>query len=510
MDQAREISIEGITCVVRSRTWQVQMKDSRGIRFENVKIIGANAGNANADGMDWLGGGDTVVKDSFLRAADDIFAMQGSWEGYGPVAFAVDGNPVTNVTVEDSVLSTSISNVVRAGWPEKNFEGGRFLMRNSDVLHMGMGGCGIPFALMEMWADPNGRGRSSDFRFENVRLEDWYSLTQLMEPADGIHNVQFTDVSGMELPSMVPSLLKGKVIGTSFDNVALGGALLQADADAPVVVMDGADEPVYSAAGPRSEIRFPAGLIRPGKKVKFEAIPPAGLPAKKWTYEWSFGDGSRAKGRKAKHKFPDTAGTLWDGSGRFRVLLHTTDASGRTAWEYAPVIVAEALKPSFAGASGSPGLAYRYVEMEKPELVEMESASGQAKTGTSKQIEVTDLRRRPEGYGLSFDGFVDAPADGGYSFTLLSNDAGRIAIDGQVLGQTPTPVAQVCGLKGNAVRQVTGSIALARGRHRITVVETHSTGADGFRVWWRGPGMGAAQEIPPAALSHIAAAGTPD
>ena len=126
MDNAQAVTIEGITCVVRSRTWQIQMKDSRGVRFENVKVIGANEGNANADGMDWLGGGDTVVKDSFFRAADDIFAMQGSWEGYGPAAFAVAGKPVTGVTVEDSVLSTSISNVVRAGWPEKNFEGRPF------------------------------------------------------------------------------------------------------------------------------------------------------------------------------------------------------------------------------------------------------------------------------------------------------------------------------------------------------------------------------------------------
>ena len=81
MDHAHDISIEGITCVVRSRTWQIQMKDSRNIVFDNVKVIGANQGNANADGMDWLGGGDTIVRNSFFRAADDVFAMQSSWEG---------------------------------------------------------------------------------------------------------------------------------------------------------------------------------------------------------------------------------------------------------------------------------------------------------------------------------------------------------------------------------------------------------------------------------------------
>jgi hypothetical protein len=174
MDEATNISIEGITCVVRSRTWQIQMKNSRHILFDNIKVIGANVGNANADGMDWLGGGDTIVRNSFFRAADDIFSMETGWDGYGAEAFAAQGAPVTNITVEDSVFSTSISNIVRAGWPEKNFEGGHFLMRNSDVLHMGLGGCGIPFALMELWADPMGRGQSLDFNFENIRLEDWY------------------------------------------------------------------------------------------------------------------------------------------------------------------------------------------------------------------------------------------------------------------------------------------------------------------------------------------------
>ena len=79
-------------------------------------------------------------------------------------------------------------------------------------------------------------------------------------------------------------------------------------------------------------------------------------------------------------------------------------------------------------------------------------------------------------------------------------------VDGVVLGEVPAPFAQVCGLQGNAVRQVTGSIALAKGSHRIRVRETHSTGEDGFRVWWRGPGMQATQDIPAAALSHEATA----
>ncbi len=63
MDNAQYITIEGITVIVRSRTWMVPMRDSHQIVFRNVTIIGGSRGYANQDGMDELGGGDTLVDD---------------------------------------------------------------------------------------------------------------------------------------------------------------------------------------------------------------------------------------------------------------------------------------------------------------------------------------------------------------------------------------------------------------------------------------------------------------
>ena len=71
-----------LTCIVRSRTWSIQMKDSTGFIFDDLRVIGGNPGNANQDGMDWLGGGDTMVRNAFFRASDDVFAMEGNWDGY--------------------------------------------------------------------------------------------------------------------------------------------------------------------------------------------------------------------------------------------------------------------------------------------------------------------------------------------------------------------------------------------------------------------------------------------
>ncbi len=502
MHNARHIRIEGITCIVRSRTWMIQMRDSRDVRFEDIKVIGGSPGNANQDGMDWLGGGDTVVKNSFFRAADDIFAMQGNWEGYSAEAMAIPGHEVSNITIEDSVLSTSISNVVRSGWPHKSFDSHHFVMRNTDVLHMGLGGCGVPFALLEMWADPGGMGHHSDYLFENIRMDDWYSLVQLRQPSPGIEDVRFRDVFGLELPSMVPSALLGSVAGVHLDNVSLGGRVAGSNRDVPLQVLAGAGEPTYDGRWKAGHAAFSylPGSVAPGQKVTFRAEESRPGEAKIKVYEWSFGDGSKARGRQVRHRFGDDAGTLRDGSGRFRVLLHTTDEGGRNSWAYEPVVVRKHLEEAAGVGDRIPGLRYRYFEMEAAALEGMESGVETA-SGTSADLDASS-RKRLEGYGLAFDGFLDVPVDGGYTFTLLSSDAGEISIDSVDLGRSPAPWPQVCGSVGNAVRPVTGSIGLRSGRHRIHVAETHTIGEDGFAVLWQGPGVELSR-IPSTVLSHL-------
>ena len=508
MDNAHDVTIEGITCVVRSRTWQIQMKGTQTVRFDNIKVIGANAGNANADGMDWLdGSGNTIVTNSFFRAADDVFSMQDSWEGYGPVAFAVDGKPVTNVRVDTSVLSTSISNIVRAGWPGKSFRGGHFRMEDTDIIHGGIGGCGIPFAVMEVWADPDGRGKNGDYNFSDVRMDDWYSLVNIeQQPVEGVSDVTFQDIFGLEMPSSVPSVLKGHVHHVLFDNVVLGGTLATQNADIPVRVIDGADKPKYTATGPVIRIVDASGLVKPHQYIKLEAALEDG-EAKDMVYTWTFGDGTKATGPKIEHEFPDTDGTLHDGSGRFRVLLHGVDAKGRNAWAYDPVVVANALKPAHEiETTTDDGLHFRYLEMDEPALEALApTAEGVVPgvSGVSPTFNVASAKARAENYAVEFDGYVDVPSDGGYTFTLMSNDAGRLKIDGALVATAKAPFPQFCGSVGNAVQPVMGSVALAKGKHRIFVEETHTKGVDGFKVLWQRPGTPNV-EIPADALSHVA------
>ena len=138
-DQAHNVEIDGLTCIIRSRTWSIQMKNSTGFRIDDLRVIGGDPSNANQDGMDWLGGGDTIVNHSFFRASDDDLAALGNWDGYTEAALRAPGADVNNILVENSEFSTSISNVVRLGWPQKTYNLHNFTLRDSDILHGGIG-----------------------------------------------------------------------------------------------------------------------------------------------------------------------------------------------------------------------------------------------------------------------------------------------------------------------------------------------------------------------------------
>ena len=489
MDNAHHVQVSGITLVTRSRAWMIQMKDSRFIEFDNIKVIGGCEGNANQDGMDWLGGGDTVVRNSFFRASDDIFAMYGNWDGYEPDVLTKPGHDVSNIKVEHSVLSTSISNVVRVNWPRKTFNSTNFLMHDVDVIHMGVGGCGVPFALMELWADPDGRGDHNGFHFENIRLEDWYSLTQLLQPNPRIHDVSFRNVWALESPQMVPSTLKGSVDGIHLENVSIAGKLVLSGEDLPLRQLPEARNVTYDAPANalRADFKFGPVDATAGQEIGFDASLSRAGSGEDLKYLWFFGDGTSAKGKLVRHAMPDTEGTLRDGSGRFRVLLKVTDGRGNEDWSSRPVVISASLNPSTLEQGLLPGLQYWFYEGAWTGLPDFQSLQA-AGEGTAETIS-PEVRPHSVNYGYVFDGYVRAPVDGGYVFDLLGRDAARLEIDGQIIAESPAVWPQVCGSEGNSVQMASGSVGLRAGLHHLRVSMTQKGGEDAFAVEWQGPNL---------------------
>ncbi len=519
-NQARNVEIDGLTCIVRSRTWSIQMKDSTGFRFNDLRVIGGNSGNANQDGMDWLGGGDTIVRNAFIRSSDDDLALEGNWDGYSQPDMLRPGGDVNDILVEDSEFSTSISNIVRIDWPEKIFNSRNFTLRNSDILHAGIGACGQTFGLLGLWGADGARGEHSGITLENLFLDNWYSLAQIEQEQPAVHGVAFRNIWALGQPPLADSAIAGDVKDVTLDNVKYGQMRVSGDPQLPLTVSNGAEEPKFAPVPAlTAEFTVAQPIVAPGKKIAFEArAAPKLSPGAHYT--WIFGDGTTAHRRKVRHRFPDALGTELDGrngAGIFRVLLHVSDSAGHEDWaEQNIVAVAQwhnAMQPPTASAPGpmpglkpglipglTPGLTwsvYAGFWTTLPDLYNLQPVL----TGVSPGVQATAAGFTQ--WATAWDGLLKVPEDGGYVFHLIDRDGARLVIDGVEVAKTGAPFAQVCGSPGNALRYDHGAIGLRAGLHtfRIEGLNTASSGAP--RVLWEGPGL-MLQEIPQSAFSRRA------
>jgi hypothetical protein len=506
---SHHVEVHGLTCVIRSRTWSIQMKDSTDFLYDDLRVIGGNPGNANQDGMDWLGGGDTIVRDAFFRASDDVLAMQGNWDGYDENLLTIPGHDVANITVEHSVLSTSISNIVRAGWPQKTFNSRNFVLRDSDILHGGIGSCGPPFALFTYWGAQGAKGNHTGYTFQNLWLDDWYSLFQIEQDQPGLQGFTFRNIWALGQPPLVGSLLEGPVKDVHVENVKYGQVVAGSDANIPLSVTGGAQQPTYIA--PDQEVRaafhITPAVLEPGTTATFTADPATDPRAR---YTWLFGDGTTAQGKRVRHRFADALGTQLDatdavGAGSFRVLLRVEkrqveDKQGNQDWAEQDAVVVAKWHDAAAVVPTLPGLETRIYPGTWPEMPAFEAGTP-TKSGVAADLAAAD----PGGFtrfAVAYDGFIQIPADGGYTFHLMARDGERLSIDGQLLAQTGPPFSEVCGSSSNAVRYASAPIGLRAGKHviRLEALESMSPGPP--RLLWDGPGIGLA-DIPAAAFSHL-------
>jgi hypothetical protein len=104
-------------------------------------------------------------------------------------------------------------------------------------------------------------------------------------------------------------------------------------------------------------------------------------------------------------------------------------------------------------------------------------------------------------HATAWDGFVDIPVDGGYTFHLIDRDGARVTIDGMEVAKTGPPFGLVCGSSGNAVRYDRGSLGLRAGLHAIHVEALNTASVGAPRLMWEGPSTPLA-DVPAAVFSH--------
>jgi len=93
-------------------------------------------------------------------------------------------------------------------------------------------------------------------------------------------------------------------------------------------------------------------------------------------------------------------------------------------------------------------------------------------------------------FSVRFEGEINAPAAGSYSFSARADDGVRLLIDGLLIGE---------GLKPGTANSVEGVVSLTAGWHEIQIDYFQEGGSKALELWWSPPGK-PRQVVPPSAL----------
>ncbi len=146
--------------------------------------------------------------------------------------------------------------------------------------------------------------------------------------------------------------------------------------------------------------------------------------------------------------------------------------------------------PPVKALPGSDGLFVERFDVDWKERLGDLTGRTAASTATAAGVVLPDAPG--EHVALRFSGFVDASADDVYRFVLGSDDGSRLRVDGELV---------VDNDGAHAAQERDGTIALARGLHRIEVVWWNRTGGTHLELRWARPGESLAP-IPIAAFRH--------
>ncbi len=145
-------------------------------------------------------------------------------------------------------------------------------------------------------------------------------------------------------------------------------------------------------------------------------------------------------------------------------------------------------RPAVAVPDARPGLRCAFLAGE---FAALPAFTGATPAATTTGFDLAG-RPREDRFACRWQGFVEVPADGAYRFFVRSDDGSRLWIG-------DTLVVDNDGL--HSAREAGGVIALAAGRHPLTVAMFEATGGFDLAVSWQSPGL-AKQPVPATALSH--------
>lgn len=146
--------------------------------------------------------------------------------------------------------------------------------------------------------------------------------------------------------------------------------------------------------------------------------------------------------------------------------------------------------------SPSGGLQYRYYEGNWNSLPDF-TALSPVKTGNTPNINLTD-RNRDNHFGFVWEGFINIPAAGDYTFELLSDDGSKLYFNSHY-SFSGNALVNNDGI--HAGRSAYGSVYVpAAGSYLVAFTFFEKDGGELMQAYWSGPGF-SRQRIPASAFT---------
>ena len=131
-------------------------------------------------------------------------------------------------------------------------------------------------------------------------------------------------------------------------------------------------------------------------------------------------------------------------------------------------------EPMAAIYESKSGLKYRYYEGVWDKLPDFAKLTA-VKSGVTGNFTLAG-KSKPENYGFVFDGFVNVPETGVYTFYLTSDDGSRLIID---------DLKTLNNDGKHAMEEKSISLALSAGLHQISVQFFQGSGGEGLKLEWK-------------------------
>ncbi len=148
-------------------------------------------------------------------------------------------------------------------------------------------------------------------------------------------------------------------------------------------------------------------------------------------------------------------------------------------------------EPDMALNKVKPGIRYEYYQGKWDKVPDFDSLKAMER-GVTRQFDLSKAKQK-DFFGFRFQGYIQIPEDGIYTFFTESDDGSKLYIGDQEIVNND-------GLHG--MNEKSGQVALKKGLHRITVTFFENAVDQGLVVRWQGPGV-SKETIPANVLFYL-------